>query len=148
MCWETSEEGEMRRSLVLYMIVITGTLLLSTLSEIWGSALPFLVCPSNTLFSFCSVLSIMANWDGRGFCGSFLQVFSNSSLGLCTYGSAPAPVYVENLESVHQRLSNCPLLFCPHVEHRLCSCDRADHISGEEQGCTLVFRVIGREPYS
>lgn len=64
------------------------------------------------------------------------------------YGSAPAPICAENLEAVHRGFPIALSSFV-HLWSIICvAASRADRISGEKQGLTLVFRVIGREPHS
>lgn len=147
MCWETSEEGEMWRSLVLYMIVTIDSLL-SVLSEIWGHALPFLICPSKyfVFIQFCFLHYGKLRWKRVLCCIS--AAFSDSSSVLCMYCSAAAPNCAENLEAVHWGFPVALSSFV-HLWSIVCvAASRADCISGEEQGLALVYRVIGREPHS
>lgn len=147
MCWEASEEGGMWRFLVLYKIVTIGSLL-SVLNEVWGHALPFLICPSNYfVFSlFCSLNYGKLRW--KRFLCCISTAFSDSSLVLCMYGSAPASNCAENLEAVCRGFPIALSSFAYLWSIVCVAASRADRISGEEQGLMLVFRVIGREPHS
>lgn len=131
MCWETSEEGEMWTSLVLYMIVRIGSLLLSILSEIWGHALPFLFCPSGyfVFILFCT-LNYQKLREERFLCCAS-AAFSDSSPVLCIYGSFPAPVCAQNLEAVCWCFPVALSSFV-HLWNIVCAAvSGADRISGE-----------------
>ena len=88
--WETSEEGEMWRFLILYMVVTIDSLLLSSLSEVWGHALPFLVCPS----SYFVFILFCFSTGRRGFCAAFLQLFLIHPQ-LCVCMALPQHLFVQ-----------------------------------------------------
>lgn len=147
LCWETSEEGEMWRSSFIYNCYYW---LPSSEHSEWGlrTCIAFLICLSNyfVFIRFCILNYGKLRW--KRFLCCISAAFSNSSLILCMYGSAPAPVCAENLEAVHRSFPIALSSFV-HLWSIVCvAASRADCISGEEQGLALVFRVIGGEPHS
>lgn len=122
------------------MIVTIDSLFLATLSEIWAPAFSRL---SIQLLCFYSVLYFKL-WQTKAeevFLCCISAAFSNSSLVLYRYGSAPASICAENLEAVHQGF---PVI-------HLCSTiwvavNRAGSISGEDKDVVLYSEWLAGKP--
>lgn len=128
MCWESSEEGGMWRSLILYVTVTLGSLLLSVLSEVWGHALPFL---SIQLLCFHSVLYLELR-KTEVFVPRFCSFFRFIP-GFVYVWLFPNTCLCRQFGSCLLMLSSRPLLFCPPVDI-VCGADR---ISGRDKDSRL-----------
>lgn len=148
MCWETSEEGETWRSLVLYMVFsfVYGCYYWLPSSEHSGWDLRTCIAFSHLsvqLLCFHSVLYFKLRWD-RLLCW-ISTAFSDSSLIL----ALPQPLFVQRVWMLFTKAFQLPSPFFVHLWSVVCvSVSGADHISGEKQGRTIVFRVIGSKPHS
>lgn len=102
--------------------------------------LPFLICPfSDFVFVlFCILNYGKLRW--RFLC-CISAAFSNSSLVLYRYGSAPASICVENLEAVHQGF---PIV---HLCSTVCvAVNRVGSISGEDKDLGLYSEWLAGNP--
>lgn len=103
--------------------------------------LPFLIYPSNNFvfILFCIVNYGKLRW--MRFLCRISAAFSNSSLVLYRYGSAPAHICAENLEAVH---GGFPVV---HLCSTVCvAVSRAGSISGEDKDFGLYSEWLAGNP--
>lgn len=122
MCWETSEEEEMWRSLVLcgcyYWLHFSCHSGWDLRTNLFYPSIYFFI-------TFCILIYGKLRW--KRFLCCISVGFSNSSLVLYRYGSAPACICAENLEAAHWGF---PVV---HLCSTICvAVNRAGSVSGED----------------